>query len=62
MKNVKELSVKEMQLIKGGKYYGNGLSCNKKGCTVDWGTAIGIIGNNAAANWATGGAAGWNKG
>ena len=33
MKNVKELSVKEMQLIKGGKYYGNGLSCNKKGCT-----------------------------
>ena len=35
MKNVKELSVKEMQLTKGGKYYGNGLSCNKKGCTVD---------------------------
>ncbi|TLQ08889.1 hypothetical protein FEZ48_02635 [Marinilactibacillus psychrotolerans] len=25
------------------------------------GKTIGIIGNNASANWATGGAAGWNK-
>nr|CCA94748.1 Ent35-MccV [synthetic construct] len=45
-----------------GKYYGNGVSCNKKGCSVDWGRAIGIIGNNSAANLATGGAAGWKSG
>ncbi|MEO1768910.1 leucocin A/sakacin P family class II bacteriocin [Candidatus Enterococcus ferrettii] len=62
MQNVKELSVKELRKITGGKYYGNGLSCGKHSCSVDWGKAIGIIGNNAAANWATGGAAGWNKG
>lgn len=62
MKTVKELSVKEMQLTTGGKYYGNGVSCNKNGCTVDWSKAIGIIGNNAAANLTTGGAIGWNKG
>lgn len=53
--------MKELQSTKGGKYYGNGLYCNKKGCTVDWGQAVSIILNNAAANWATGGAAGWNN-
>lgn len=61
MQNVKELSTKEMEKISGGKYYGNGLSCGKHTCSVDWGKAIGVIGNNAAANWATGGAAGWKS-
>lgn len=61
MNNAKVLSMKELQSTKGGKYYGNGLYCNKKGCTVDWGQAVSIILNNAAANWATGGAAGWNN-
>lgn len=61
MQNVKELSSQAMHRIKGGKYYGNGVSCGKHTCTVDWGRAIGIIGNNAAANLATGGAAGWHK-
>ncbi|EHE85062.1 leucocin A/sakacin P family class II bacteriocin [Latilactobacillus sakei] len=56
-----ELSLKEVTAITGGKYYGNGVHCGKHSCTVDWGTAIGNIGNNAAANWATGGNAGWNK-
>ncbi|MBO1086040.1 MULTISPECIES: leucocin A/sakacin P family class II bacteriocin [Enterococcus] len=50
-----------MSQVVGGKYYGNGVSCNKKGCSVDWGKAIGIIGNNSAANLATGGAAGWKS-
>ncbi|MEG0286711.1 MAG: leucocin A/sakacin P family class II bacteriocin [Vagococcus sp.] len=61
MSKVKQLTATEIQSINGGKYYGNGVTCDKKGCRVDWGKAIGIIGNNAAANWATGGAAGWNK-
>lgn len=39
MQNVKELSVKEMQLTKGGKYYGNGVSCEKHSCSVNWGQA-----------------------
>ncbi|MGM0334014.1 bacteriocin [Enterococcus faecalis] len=41
-------------------YYGNGLYCNKQKCWVDWSKAITIIGNNAVANWATRGHAGWN--
>ncbi|HFC9129534.1 leucocin A/sakacin P family class II bacteriocin [Enterococcus faecium] len=56
---MEKLTVKEMSQVVGGKYYGNGVSCNKKGCSVDWGKAIGIIGNNAAANLTTGGKAGW---
>ncbi|EAA0043349.1 TPA: bacteriocin [Listeria monocytogenes] len=43
------------------KSYGNGVHCNKKKCWVDWGSAISTIGNNSAANWATGGAAGWKS-
>nr|AAK19401.1 listeriocin 743A [Listeria innocua] len=43
------------------KSYGNGVQCNKKKCWVDWGSAISTIGNNSAANWATGGAAGWKS-
>lgn len=37
MSKVKVVSEKEMKQIIGGKYYGNGLSCSKKGCTVNWG-------------------------
>lgn len=58
---MKKLTAKEMSQVVGGKYYGNGVSCNKKGCSVNWGKAIGIIGNNSAANLATGGAAGWKS-
>ncbi|EUJ18023.1 leucocin A/sakacin P family class II bacteriocin [Listeria aquatica] len=61
MKNMTRLDSTEMAKTIGGKYYGNGVSCNKKKCSVDWGKTIGIIGNNSAANLATGGAAGWNK-
>lgn len=53
---------KEMQKILGGAtYYGNGVYCNSKKCWVDWGKAVGTIGNNSAANLASGGAAGWNS-
>ncbi|MDH5039550.1 leucocin A/sakacin P family class II bacteriocin [Enterococcus faecalis] len=58
---MKKMDKKEMVKVKGGKYYGNGVSCGKTSCSVDWGKAIGIIGNNSAANWATGGAAGWKS-
>lgn len=59
---MEKLTKKELAQVIGGKYYGNGVSCTKKkGCTVDWGKAIGIIGNNSAANLATGGAAGWKN-
>ncbi|WP_325847931.1 leucocin A/sakacin P family class II bacteriocin [Enterococcus faecalis] len=34
--------------------------CNKQKCWVDWSKVITIIGNNAVANWATRGHAGWN--
>ncbi|MDE3281145.1 leucocin A/sakacin P family class II bacteriocin [Lacticaseibacillus parahuelsenbergensis] len=46
----------------GGKYYGNGVYCTKKKCYVNWREAINSIGNNMAANWFTGGQAGWNSG
>ncbi|MHC9533465.1 leucocin A/sakacin P family class II bacteriocin [Dellaglioa sp. BT-FLS60] len=39
MKNVKELSIIELKEIKGGKYYGNGVSCTKHSCSVNWGQA-----------------------
>lgn len=61
MKNIKKLDLQDMKDVVGGTYYGNGLSCNKSGCSVDWGKAISIIGNNAAANLTTGGAAGWKS-
>lgn len=41
-------------------YYGNGLYCNKHKCYVDWGKAWVNIANNSAANWLTGGQAGWH--
>lgn len=62
LQNAKELTNEELQAINGGVYYGNGLTCTKHGCSVDWGTAIGTIGNNSAANWLTVGAAGWHSG
>lgn len=55
MKNTNKLNTQELKKINGGKYYGNGVSYNKHGCK-----AIGIIGNNAAANLYYGGNAGWN--
>lgn len=58
---IKKLDLQAMKGIIGGKYYGNGLSCNKNGCSVDWSKAISITENNAVANWATGGAAGWKS-
>jgi hypothetical protein len=61
MTRSKKLNLREMKNVVGGTYYGNGVSCNKKGCSVDWGKAISIIGNNSAANLATGGAAGWKS-
>ncbi|WP_125709979.1 leucocin A/sakacin P family class II bacteriocin [Lacticaseibacillus porcinae] len=60
MKNTNKLNTQELKKINGGKYYGNGRSCNKHGCKVVWGKAIGIIGNNAAVNLHSGGNAGWN--
>lgn len=44
-----------MESIIDSKYYGNGLSYNKRGCSVDWSKAISIIENNSAANLATAG-------
>lgn len=63
MQSYKMLNKNELNTIAGGKtkYYGNGVYCNSKKCWVDWSKAIGIIGNNAAANLATGGKAGWNN-
>ena len=42
-------------------YYGNGVYCNKHTCHVDWGKAWSNIFNNSAANWFTGGHAGWHE-
>ncbi|MCM1598843.1 leucocin A/sakacin P family class II bacteriocin [Latilactobacillus sakei] len=39
MKNAKSLTIQEMKSITGGKYYGNGVSCNSHGCSVNWGQA-----------------------
>jgi hypothetical protein len=47
--------------VDAATYYGNGVYCNKKKCWVDWGKAVKIIGNNAAANLFTRGNAGWNN-
>ena len=37
LKHVKALTKKELLVISGGKYYGNGVYCTKKGCHVNWG-------------------------
>lgn len=50
MTRSKKINLRETKNIVGGTYYGNGVSCNKKGCSVDWGKAISIIGNNSATN------------
>lgn len=39
MKNVKELNVTDLQKINGGTYYGNGVTCGKHTCSVNWGQA-----------------------
>ena len=38
---MKDLNLKELENCTGGKskYYGNGVSCDDDGCTVDWGKA-----------------------
>ncbi|AGX44736.1 leucocin A/sakacin P family class II bacteriocin [Clostridium saccharobutylicum] len=48
----------EMEIISGGKYYGNGVSCDDNGCTVDWGKAWNCGVNRWAAAAATGGKGG----
>ncbi|TLQ04438.1 bacteriocin [Pediococcus stilesii] len=53
MVKVKELNDKELKNVVGGKYYGNGVSCNKKGCTVNWGQAW-TCGVNRFANYGHG--------
>lgn len=59
--NYESINNEKLVLVNGGKYYGNGVYCGKHTCRVDWGVAIGKIGNNAAANLTTGGNAGWNN-
>ncbi|WP_026888094.1 leucocin A/sakacin P family class II bacteriocin [Clostridium beijerinckii] len=39
MEKFTELTDKEMEMVSGGTYYGNGVSCDDKKCTVDWGKA-----------------------
>ena len=59
------LDTELLATVEGGKtvYYGNGLYCdNKRGCWVNWSEAINTIANNSAANWFTGGNAGWHSG
>lgn len=51
MKRFKELSVEEMRQVKGGKYYGNGVYCNKEKCWVDWNKAQGEIGKIIVNGW-----------
>lgn len=51
-----------LSITEGGTYYGNGVTCTKKRCTTDWGTAITTTLNNSAINWATDGKAGWHSG
>nr|7VLY_A Chain A, Bacteriocin pediocin PA-1 [Pediococcus acidilactici]7VLY_E Chain E, Bacteriocin pediocin PA-1 [Pediococcus acidilactici]7VLY_H Chain H, Bacteriocin pediocin PA-1 [Pediococcus acidilactici] len=43
------------------KYYGNGVTCGKHSCSVDWGKATTCIINNGAMAWATGGHQGNHK-
>ena len=40
MNSVKELNVKEMKQLHGGVNYGNGVSCSKTKCSVNWGQAF----------------------
>ncbi|EOH90809.1 Blp family class II bacteriocin [Enterococcus pallens] len=39
MKASKEMTKNEMKSVIGGTYYGNGVSCGKTTCTVDWAAA-----------------------
>jgi len=36
----KKISEAALKAITGGKYYGNGVTCTKKGCSVNWGQAF----------------------
>ncbi|MBF7103385.1 MULTISPECIES: leucocin A/sakacin P family class II bacteriocin [Lactobacillaceae] len=40
MKKIEKLTEKEMANIIGGKYYGNGVTCGKHSCSVNWGQAF----------------------
>ncbi|MFI3684010.1 leucocin A/sakacin P family class II bacteriocin [Vagococcus fluvialis] len=53
MKKMTELNIQEMTKIVGGKYYGNGVTCTKKGCSVNWGQAW-TCGVNRVANMGNG--------
>jgi len=46
--NLKELNTKDLANVIGGKYYGNGVSCGKKSCSVNWSQAWGCIGNRSS--------------
>ena len=48
MKNIKTLSMEELTKVKGGTYYGNGVSCTKSGCKVNWGQAWTCGGNHVS--------------
>ncbi|WP_416354199.1 leucocin A/sakacin P family class II bacteriocin [Agrilactobacillus fermenti] len=53
MNNEKLLTKKELLSITGGKYYGNGVSCNSHKCTVNWGQSW-TCGVNRFANFGHG--------
>ena len=36
----KVIDENSLSLISGGKYYGNGVSCGKHTCKVNWGQAL----------------------
>ncbi|WP_375710288.1 leucocin A/sakacin P family class II bacteriocin [Leuconostoc mesenteroides] len=56
-----QLDNSALEQVIGGKNYGNGVHCTKKGCSVDWGYAWTNIANNSVMNGLTGGNAGWHN-
>lgn len=66
MDKFKIITNAELTTITGGKkkssggayhYYGNGVSCNRQKCRVDWSRSWYCIANRAAGAYATGGKA-----
>lgn len=54
MENKKKLTKADLAKVTGGsRYYGNGVTCGKHKCTVNWGQAL-TCGVNRLANFGHG--------
>ncbi|QCX26001.1 bacteriocin [Companilactobacillus futsaii] len=50
----KVIDENSLSLISGGKYYGNGVSCGKHTCKVNWGQAWNESVNRWGNSWVNG--------